>query len=38
MSEHGELGKRMSELEEQWLSLQEAIEAVEKTAAQSPAA
>ncbi|CAM3443341.1 ATP-binding cassette domain-containing protein [Bordetella sputigena] len=30
MSEHGELAKRMDELEEQWLELQEAIEAVEK--------
>jgi ATP-binding cassette subfamily F protein 3 len=38
MSEHGELGKRMNELEEQWLALQEEIEAVEKTAAESPAA
>ncbi|ARP84597.1 ABC transporter [Bordetella genomosp. 8] len=32
MSEHGELAKRMDELEEQWLELQEAIEAVEKSA------
>jgi ATP-binding cassette subfamily F protein 3 len=32
MSEHGELGKRMSELEEQWLTLQEEIEVAEKAA------
>jgi ATP-binding cassette subfamily F protein 3 len=37
MSEHGEVGKRLNELEEQWLALQEAIEAVEKTAAEFPA-
>ncbi|WP_145925290.1 ABC-F family ATP-binding cassette domain-containing protein [Bordetella sp. H567] len=31
MSEHGELAKRMSDLEEQWLGLHEAIEAAEKS-------
>ncbi|OZI63437.1 ABC transporter [Bordetella genomosp. 11] len=35
MSEHGELGKRMAALEEQWLGLHEAIEAAEKTASVS---
>jgi ATP-binding cassette subfamily F protein 3 len=33
MAEHGELAKRMGELEEHWLTLQEEIEAVEKNAA-----
>ncbi len=36
MSEHGELGKRMGELEEQWLDLHEAIEAAEKSALMAP--
>ncbi|ARP92590.1 ABC transporter [Bordetella genomosp. 9] len=33
MTEHGELTKRLGELEEQWFALQEAIEAAEKDAA-----
>jgi ATP-binding cassette subfamily F protein 3 len=33
MAEHGELAKRMGELEEHWLTLQEEIEAIEKNAA-----
>jgi ATP-binding cassette subfamily F protein 3 len=33
MAEHGELAKRMGELEEHWLALQEEIETVEKNAA-----
>jgi ATP-binding cassette subfamily F protein 3 len=35
LAEHGELGKRMAELEEQWLTLQEAMEAAEKTASEA---
>jgi ATP-binding cassette subfamily F protein 3 len=36
MSEHGELGKRMGDLEEDWLGLHEAIEEAEKNALESP--
>jgi ATP-binding cassette subfamily F protein 3 len=35
LAEHGELGKRMAEQEEQWLTLQEAMEAAEKTASEA---
>jgi ATP-binding cassette subfamily F protein 3 len=37
MAEHGELAKRMGELEEHWLTLQEEIEAIEKNAAMQAA-
>ncbi|ANN69703.1 ABC transporter [Bordetella bronchialis] len=37
LSEHGELGKRIGELEEEWLNLHEAMEAAAKNAQESPA-